>query len=108
MAYTLNPNLPRVRGQAVELVRRGKSMREVARHFGFTHSAVVKWCAKAKVRGYGSIPTASSRPKTNPQALSRDLVSKIITERSKRQRCSEHVYQELKRQGVVVSLSSVK
>jgi transposase InsO family protein len=108
MAYTLNPNLPRVRGQAADLVRRGWSTRKVARHFGFSQSVIVKWCQKAKSRGFGSIPTTSSRPKTNPQALSRDLVSKIITERSKRQRCSEHVYQALKNQGVVVSLSSVK
>ena len=108
MAYTTNPHLPRVRGQAALLVSRGWSTRKVARHFGFSQSVIVKWCQRAKQRGYGSIPTASSRPKTNPQALSRDLVSKIITERSKRQRCSEHVYHELKRQGVTVSLSSVK
>lgn len=108
MAYTLNPNLPKVRGQAVELVRRGQSVREVARHFGFTHSAVVKWVKKAEVRGYGSIPTLSSRPKKSPQALSREIVSKIIAERSQRQRCAEHVYHELRRQGVIVSLSSVK
>lgn len=108
MAYTLNPNLPKVRGQAVEMVRRGASVREAARHFGFSHSAVVKWVAKSKKYGYGNIPTESARPKTNPQALPREIVSKIVLERSKRQRCSEHVYHELKKQGVVVSLSSVK
>lgn len=108
MAYTLNPNLPKVRGQAVEMVRKGKGVREVARYFGFTHSAVVKWVKKAEIRGYGAIPTLSSRPKMSPGALSRDIVSKIIIERSSRQRCAEHVYHELKRQGVVVSLSSVK
>jgi transposase InsO family protein len=108
MAYTLNPNLPKVRGQAVELVRRGGSVREVARHLGFSHSAVVKWVAKAKIRGYGSIPTQSSRPKRSPKALSREVISKIIVERSLRQRCAEHVYHSLKNQGVEVSLSSVK
>ena len=72
MAYTLNPNIPKVREQAVEMVRRGASVREVARHFGFSHSAVVKWCEKAKKRGYGAIPTASSRPKTSPKALPRE------------------------------------
>lgn len=108
MAYTLNPNLPKVRGQAVELVRRGGSVREVARHFGFSHSAVVKWVAKAKIRGYGSIPTQSSRPRRSPNALPREIVSKIIMERSARQRCAEHVYHELKRQEIKVSLSSVK
>lgn len=108
MAYTLNPNLPKVRGQAVELVRRGWSTRKVARYLGFSHSAIVKWVAKAKKRGYGSIPTQSSRPKTSPKALNKEIVSKIIAERSLRQRCAEHVYQGLKKQGVKVSLSSVK
>lgn len=108
MAYTLNPNLPKVRGQAVEMVRKGSSVRTVARHFGFSHSAVVKWIAKSKKRGFGSIPTESSRPKHSPNALDKDVVSKIVAERSKRQRCAEHVYQSLKRQEVVVSLSSVK
>lgn len=108
MAYTLNPSLPKVRGQAVEMVRRGSSVREVARHFGFSHSAVVKWVAKSKKCGYGDIPTESSQPKTSPRALPRDIVSKIVEVRSKRQRCAEHVYHELKTQGVPVSLSSVK
>jgi transposase InsO family protein len=108
MPYTRNPNLPKVRGQAVEMARRGSSTREVARHFGFTHSAVVKWIAKAKVLGYGAIPTESSRPKSHPHALSREVVSKIVSERSERQRCAEHVFHSLKRQGFAVSLSSVK
>lgn len=108
MAYSNNPELPKVRGQAVELVRRGWSTRKVARHFGYTHSAVVKWVAKAKVRGYGAIPTRPSRPKRSPRALSREVVGAIVSERSRRQRCAEHVYHALKRQGVAVSLSSVK
>ncbi len=108
MPYTNNPNLPRVRGQAVELVRRGWTVRKVARHFGFSHSAVVKWCQKVKSRGYGAIPTQSSRPKHHPQALTRDLVSQIIVERVGRRRCAEHVYHALKNRGVAVSLSSVK
>lgn len=108
MAYTLNPNLPKVRGEAVIMVNKGKSVREVARHFGFSHSAVVKWVAKAKKRGYGDIPTLKSRPKVSPRALSRSLVSEIIIERMGRRRCAEHVYHALKNRGVVVSLSSVK
>lgn len=108
MAYSNNPELPKVRGQAVELVRRGWSTRKVARHFGYTHSAVVKWVAKAKVRGYGAIPTRSSQPKHSPRALARDVVAAIIRERVGRRRCAEHVYHALKKQGVVVSLSSVK
>jgi transposase InsO family protein len=108
MAYSNNPELPKVRGQAVALVYKGWSTRKVARHFGFTHSAVVKWVGKAKARGYGAIPTRSSRPLHHPHALPRDVVAAIIHERSDRQRCAEHVHHELKKQGVAVSLASVK
>ncbi len=108
MAYTLNPNLPKVRGQAVEMVRKGQSVRQVARHLGFSHSAVVKWVAKSKKRGYGSIPTESSRPKTNPQALDRIIVEKIIKKRMERKRCGQVVYHELRKEGIEVSLSSVQ
>lgn len=100
--------MPKVRGQAVELVRRGWSTRKVARHFGFNQSAIVRWTHKARVRGYGAIPTESSKPKRSPLALDRDVVSEIIKERVGRRRCAEHVYYALKKRGVVVSLSSVK
>jgi transposase InsO family protein len=108
MAYSNNPNLPQVRGQAVALVLKGWSVRKVARYLGFTHSAVVKWVARAKIRGYGAIPTRSSTPKAHPRALSVAVVSAVIKERVGRRRCAEHVYHALKKQGVNVSLSSVK
>ena len=109
MAYTKNPALPRVRREAVYLVKqKGWSTRKVARHFGYTHSAVVKWCAKDATGGWRRIETQSSRPKSSPRALSREMVSAIIKERIGRRRCAEHVYHALQKQGIVVSLSSVK
>lgn len=108
MAYTSNPKLPTVRGQAADLVRRGWSTRKVARHLGFSQSAIVKWCQKARRRGFGAIPTESSRPQKSPLALPREIVTAIINERIGRRRCAEHVYHALKNQGIVVSLSSVK
>ncbi|MBI2100828.1 MAG: helix-turn-helix domain-containing protein [Candidatus Vogelbacteria bacterium] len=69
MAYTKNPNLPRVRGQAAELVRRGKSTREVARYFGFNQATIVRWVKKTRQWGYGAIPTLSARPKKHPRSL---------------------------------------
>lgn len=51
MPYSNNPNLPRVRRDAVRLVRSGWSVRRVARHFGFTHSAIVKWVKRAPQDG---------------------------------------------------------
>jgi transposase InsO family protein len=108
MAYTINPRIPKVRGEAVELLRKGWSTRKVARWSGYSQSAIVKWSTRAKVWGYGAIPTRSSRPKTSPAALSREVVSAIINERVGRRRCAEHVHHALKERSVIVSLSSVK
>lgn len=111
MSYTKNPNLPRVRMEAVNLVRSGWSMRKAAKHFGFSHCAVRLWLKKKPVRARHSklvIPTRSSRPKSHPKALSKEKVEAIVAQRKKRNRCAEVVHQELLKQGMVVSLSSVK
>jgi transposase InsO family protein len=108
MPYTNNPNIERVRMQAVLLVRQGQSTREVARHFGFSQSAIVKWVAKAPADGRHAIPTLSSRPKSHPKALSSEIVAAIIAARLAHNRCAEVVWDDLREQGIVVSLSSVK
>jgi len=109
MAYTTNPNLPKVRMEAVRLVKyRGWSTRKVAIHTGYNQSTIVRWCNKPRATGWAPIRTESSKPKTSPNALPRDIVTKIIDERVGRRRCAEHVHAALKRKGVVVSLSSVK
>lgn len=108
MAYSNDPRRPRVRMKAVLLVRKGWSIRKVARHFGFAHSAVSAWVAKAPRDGRENIPTISSKPKTHPQALKRDTVTAIIDERVAHRRCAEVIHRELANKGVTVSLSSVK
>jgi len=109
MAYTINPYLPRVRRDAVRLVRyRGWSIRKVARHIGVEPSTVSRWCKKDPTGGWRLIPTESSRPKKSPKALSREVVSAIIIQRQGRRRCGQVIHQELLRRGVVVSLSSVQ
>lgn len=109
MSYSLNPELPKVRREAVRLGQQeGWSTRKVARHFGYTHSALVKWCAKDQTGGFRKIETRSSKPKQRPRALSRDVVTAIIQERIGRRRCAEHVHHSLQQKGVNVSLSSVK
>jgi transposase-like protein len=41
MAYTINPNLPRLRAKAVDIViKEHKSIRHVARYYGFNPSTV--------------------------------------------------------------------
>lgn len=111
MSYTKNPNLPRVRMKAVVLVKKGWSIRRVARYFGFSHGAVINWIRKAPRDcrgGYAQIPTLPSRAKTHPNELSKEKVDAIIEQRKKRNRCAEIVHRELLNQGIVVSLSSVK
>jgi transposase InsO family protein len=111
MAYTNNPNLPRVRYEAVRLVRQGWSVRKTARHLGFAHNTVLNWLKqKPEYGAYGGlvIPTLSSRPNTHPRALPSEVVEAILQKRRKRNRCSEVVHQELVKDGIVVSLSSVK
>jgi len=108
MSYSINPSLPKIRQQAADLVRRGWSARKVGRYLGFHHTAVMKWVKKARQFGYHPIRTKSSRPQTHPKQLSDEVVWQIFQKRIQTGRCSEVVYEELKREGVKVSLSSVK
>lgn len=97
--------------QAVKLVREGRTTREVARHFGYSHSSVVRWVQRVKedrLHGNGGVPTRSSRPKSNPRALAPEIVQAIIDTRLAHNRCAEVVWEDLKEQGIQVSLSSVK
>jgi len=111
MSYTNNPNIPKVRMEAVRLLRKGWSTRKVARHFGFSHSSVVRWNLRYKEE-YLSIntylETRSSRPHHHPNELSQDIIDAIVEERLKHNRCAEVVYHGLCEKGIKVSLSSVK
>lgn len=111
MAYTSNPNLPYVRAEAVKLVTQGWSIRKAAKHFGFSHCAVRLWLKKKPVHGrYGrwAIPTRSSKPHGHAKQLKPAVVSAIVQQRKKHNRCAEVVHQELLNQGIRISLSSVK
>lgn len=108
MAYTMNPHIPKVRWQAVKMLREGKSSREVARYFGFNQSTVVRWEKKSRLLNAGPIHTESSRPKRSPLALPEETVRAIITKRLERNRCGQIVHRELLKAGTVVSLSSVQ
>lgn len=107
MAYTTNPNLPKVRLEAVKLIRSGWSSRQVARHTGFNQSTIVRW-AKKDIWHQKSIPTLSSRPHYSPNALPKEIVEKIIEYRVKHNRCAEVLHHFLNKDGIIVSLSSVK
>lgn len=109
MPYTTNPNMPRIRKEAAQLLlHKGWSTRKVARHFGFSQSVIVKWFAKSKRYGYHPIPTQSSRPKHHPKELKADVVKRIIALRLQTKRTSEVIHEMLKQEGMTVSLNSVR
>lgn len=108
MAYSTNPHLPRVRRDAVNFVLAGHSTREAARHFGYTHSAVVKWMHRAASHRKTLIPTRSSRPLHHPDELPDEIVSRILRIRKEKDQCAEVIHHRLLEEGVLVSLSSVK
>ena len=89
MPYTTNPKAPRLRAKAVNMVRAGKKVSEVARYFGYTKSAVSKWCRKMRKGGSWIIPTLSSRPHHHPNELPEEKVDAIVACKKKRKRCSE-------------------
>ena len=108
MAYTTNPQMPRLRARAVQMVQLGKSVSETARYFGYSKSAVSKWCKKVPRAGAHEIPTMSSRPHHHPNELTEDVVEKIIKYKKKYDRCSEVIHQYLLKDGISVSLNSVR
>jgi transposase InsO family protein len=94
---------------AVKLVRSGWSTRKVAKHFGYSQGAIAQWMKRAPLnRRLRTIPTRSSRPHSHPKTLSQKLVAVIVAKREEHNRCAEVVHEELKKQGVIVSLSSVQ
>lgn len=110
MSYTSNPHLPKLRMDAVRMVRQGQSIRSVARYWGYQPSTIMRWVRKAdRVDTFQRVvPTASSRPKSHPAQLSEEVVRAIVDCRSKYHRGAEFIHFLLERDGVEVSLSSVK
>ena len=108
MAYTSNPNMPRVRAEAVKLIRSGWSTRKVARHLGFTQSAVVKWVKRAPPGKKRLIHTQSSKPHSHPHELSKELCDLVIEYRRYYERDAFFIHHLLQKEGIPISLSSVK
>ena len=111
MSYTTNPHLPRIRMQAVELIRRGWSIRQTARHLGYAHNTILNWLKREPEYGeYGRlvIATRSSRPLHHPNELSGEVVRRILELRAEKDQCAEIIHWRLEREGVLISISSVK
>ena len=99
--------MPRLRRDVANFARR-KGVREASRHFGIPQGTISKWCKKAEKIGYYPIPTKSSRPRHHPKELSKEVVENIVNKRLAHKRTSEVVHAELLREGVQVSLNSVR
>lgn len=101
--------MPHVRMEAVRRVRSGESIRKVARHMGYSHAAIINWLRRApedlRVR---IIETRSSRPHHHPHELSPEIVEAILAYRTHYRRDAFFIHYLLTREGMAVSLSSVK
>jgi len=106
--YTTNPNMPKVRRKAVNMVKDGHSIRQTARYFGFNPSTISRWVKRASDDRRRNIPTISSRPHHSPRFLDKKIVYLITDLRIKHGRCAEVIHKQLQNQGIAVSLSSVK
>ena len=134
MAYSINPNLPKARAIALQLlVCKGLPLQIVANRCGVHRSTIWRWKQKwDKLNEYVQltndnrpnrvagtqfrlaalrwiIPTLSARPHTNPKAVGQSIVARILELRAQLKRCAEVVWHHLvHRDRIIVSLSSVR
>jgi transposase InsO family protein len=108
MSYSKNPYLPKLRMEAVKLVRLGTSIRAVARHIGVEPSTVSRWVKIAPTDQRMVIATKSSRPHHHPHALTTELIQKVLDYRTEYKRCAFFLHHMLQKDGEDISLVSVK
>jgi transposase InsO family protein len=133
MSYSNNPLLPKARAAAVRLViEQGLPLTIAARKSGIHRTTLWRWKGKwqeinqdvqltndnrprrhpGKQFRFAActwpIPTLSSRPHTSPRALPNWIVERIVYWRSQHERCAAIVHAHVRREGTIVSLSSVK
>lgn len=132
MAYYKGKDIEKSRGNAMkELILEKRSIAQVARRYGKNRSTIYRWKKKwedqqtvllenpgrpsrplGKAFRWASvkwdIPTINSAPKTHPNALKPEIVAAIMRIRRQKYECAEIVQYKLKKEGIIVSLSSVK
>ena len=134
MAYSINPNLPKARAFAMQLlIREQLPLQTVANRCGVHRSTVWRWkckwdalnrhvqftnpnrpsrpvsLANKLLTCHWRIATVVSRPRTSPNAISDETVKLILVVRRELKRCAEVVWHHLNTVlGVMVSLSSVR
>lgn len=134
MAYSTNPNLPKARAIAMQLlVRDGLPLQTVANRCGVHRSTIWRWKRKwdklnenVQLANYNRptreiglvfraaactwrIPTLVSRPRTSPHAVAARIVARVLELRSTLRRCAEVIWHHITQvDGIGVSLSSVR
>lgn len=132
MAYYRGKDIEKSRGNAIqEVILEKRSIAQVARRFGKNRSTIYRWIKKWKMqqnvllenpgrpsRPLGkvfrwqyvkwNIPTLSSAPKTHPNALNENTISAILRVRQRKYECAEIIHYKLAKEGINVSLSSIK
>jgi len=134
MAYSTNSNLPKARATALQLlIRDGLPVGVVARKCGIHRTTVWRWkykwdelnkhveftnpnrpgrpvrLANKLVSCTWRIPTQSSRPTASPNAISNEIVARVLAVRAQLKRCAEVVWHHLTTVlSIEVSLSSVR
>jgi len=100
--------MPKVRMNAVKMVRSGKGVRTTARYFGLSPGTISKWCSKAPKDSRCGIPTKSSRPHHSPKMIAEPIKSAIVAKRlGPYPRCGAVIQRELFNEGIEVSTSTV-
>jgi transposase-like protein len=103
MAYTTNEKVGKVRIQAIRMVSDGKSTREVARHFGYNQSTIVRWYKRKDEAWHRKeLPTRSSRPHVSPRRTPRALEGIIIAKRNETGLCAKKIHWKLLKEGLTV------
>lgn len=134
MAYSINPNLPKARAIAMQLLVRDQlPLCVVANRCGVHRSTIWRWKRKWDILNQNvqmdnpnrpnrvcsrmnhlahctwRIPTHVSTPKTSPKAVSPELVRLVLAVRAQLKRCAEVVWHHITTVlSVTVSLSSVR
>lgn len=124
MAYSTNPNLPKARAIAMQLlIREGLPLSVVANRCGVHRSTVWRWKQKwlnlnehvqpanhnRPRRTAGTqfrltacrwlISTLSSRPHTSPRAVTEEIVQRVLKLRAQLKRCAEVIWHHLTQVG---------
>lgn len=134
MAYSINPNLPKARATAMQLlVKEGLPSQVVANKCGVNRSTIYRWKRKwlklnqnvelsNRYRPHRTpgtqfrftactwrIPTLSSQPKSSPKAIAQEVVTRVMELRAQLKRCAEVIWYHINHtDGIKVSLSSVR